>query len=506
MTITAGTAPTRRVTIQGLDQRGKPAPKKYPLIEAQFNPTSLQYTINNTAAQGSGKGKTRAVDESTGKLTMDLVFDTTHSGEDVRSKTQPIALLMKPAGAKLTPIVEVRWGDFKFKGALDSYRETIDFFSPEGRPLRASLSLGFSTVTHKNRTPPEVFAFASNGKAIDLGGGFQATNSAFTYDRPTLQGTAPTGDHRYTYEVPVFRGVSTTAAATAMDDPEAGNELAAQNAIEDPRNGSDAGDTMLVSDQPVLEEPLDFAPSGGGGGGIGAEGGVGAGAGFGAGAGAGVGASAGAGLGLGAGGFAGASFGAGASAGGFAGASFGASAGAGAFAGASAGGFAGASFSAGASAGGFAGASAGGFAGASAGGFAGASAGGFAGASFSASAGASGFASASASGFASASFSASADASASASFSSSAGARTGSAASAGVSASAGAFAGLRPARAPAPARFDVSMIFEALPVPAPVVDDPLGFGPGGVALRSGGDTVDVGQRVSLRDLIEFDEE
>ncbi|MFO7180302.1 MAG: hypothetical protein DIU78_016495, partial [Pseudomonadota bacterium] len=74
MTTTAGTRPSARVQIQKLDQNGNPTGEP---IQADFNPTSMQYSITNTAAQGSGRGRSRAVDESTGKLTMDLVFDTT---------------------------------------------------------------------------------------------------------------------------------------------------------------------------------------------------------------------------------------------------------------------------------------------------------------------------------------------------------------------------------------------------------------------------------------------
>jgi hypothetical protein len=442
MTVTPGTAPSEHVKIQKLDQNGTASG---PVINAQFNPTTMQYTITNSAAQGSGRGRSRAVDESTGKLTMDLIYDTTHSGDDVRNETQKIALLMKPDGRRGTPIVEVTWGNFKFKGALDQYRETLDFFSPEGMPLRASLSFGFSTVTEQNRTPDKVFEFASGRAGAADTTSFQATGDAFTY------------------EVPTFRGMSTTEAASAMGNPDAGNELAAQNGIEDPRNGGfEGGDTLLVSSEPILDGPLAFSAGGGAGAGFGA----GAGAGFGASAGAGFGASAGAGFGA----SAGAGFGA------SAGAGFGASAGAG--------------FGASASAGAGFGASAGAGFGASAGAGFGASAG--AGASFGANAGASFGAGTSVGAFSSAGGAVSARV------------RSGSVASAGVSASAGAFAALGPPRAAARGRFDVGRVLNVVPAATPPIDHPTGFGPGGLALRTG-TGVDVGQRVSLSDLIEFEE-
>ena len=36
------------------------------------------------------------------------------------------------------------WGSFVFEGYIDSYKETLDFFAPEGVPLRATLSLSLT--------------------------------------------------------------------------------------------------------------------------------------------------------------------------------------------------------------------------------------------------------------------------------------------------------------------------------------------------------------------------
>ena len=41
------------------------------MITAQYNPTSLQYTITNTAAKGSGTQRTQKVDDSVAKLTQE---------------------------------------------------------------------------------------------------------------------------------------------------------------------------------------------------------------------------------------------------------------------------------------------------------------------------------------------------------------------------------------------------------------------------------------------------
>ena len=44
-----------------------------------FNPASLQYTVSNKE-EGQGAKKKQYVSETSAKLTMDLVFDTTDTG------------------------------------------------------------------------------------------------------------------------------------------------------------------------------------------------------------------------------------------------------------------------------------------------------------------------------------------------------------------------------------------------------------------------------------------
>jgi hypothetical protein len=271
---TAGTAPTERVKIQRVDGNGQPTGE---VITAQFNPTSMQYTINNSAAEGSSRKRSRAVDESTAKLTLDLLFDTTDTGRDVRGDTEKIAKLMEPGGNRQTAVCQVTWGAFKFKGALDQYRETIDFFSSDGMPLRASLSLGFSSVPEKNKTPKEVFRFASGKKTSVTDGDVQASDEV--------------------YEVPVPETGSPSELANLTGDPSRARDIARDNGIEDIRSGSDVAATLLVADAPVLDGPVAFAT---GGAGFSASAGAGfsasAGAGFSASAGAGFSASAGAGF------------------------------------------------------------------------------------------------------------------------------------------------------------------------------------------------------------------
>ena len=86
-------------------------------VTVHFNPASLQYTVSNTLKdQGSGSKKKQYVSQTTAKLTMDLVFDTTATGEDVRETTDKMARLLQPhgpSGKQIPPLVEYGWGVYR---------------------------------------------------------------------------------------------------------------------------------------------------------------------------------------------------------------------------------------------------------------------------------------------------------------------------------------------------------------------------------------------------------
>ena len=111
-----------------------------------FNPASLQYTVSNKE-QGQGAKKKQHVSETSAQLSMDLVFDTTDTSRDVRVDTGELVKLLSPdAKAKKAPrMVEFSWGTYSFTGVIEQYKETLDFFSADGVPLRASVSLTLSS-------------------------------------------------------------------------------------------------------------------------------------------------------------------------------------------------------------------------------------------------------------------------------------------------------------------------------------------------------------------------
>ena len=117
-------------------------------IEVHFNPESLEYTLtNNLSRRGDSDRNKQYVSQSSGKLSMELVFDTTDTGQDVRSLTIQFRKMMKPEPERndsVGQVVQFEWGTYRFKGVFENLRETLDYFSPKGVPLRAALHVSMA--------------------------------------------------------------------------------------------------------------------------------------------------------------------------------------------------------------------------------------------------------------------------------------------------------------------------------------------------------------------------
>ncbi len=128
-------------------------------VLVQFNPLSLSYTAQNTLEKkGRDASARQFVAQTTAKLEFDLQFDSSHDGGDVRAETDRIKQFLQPleqgpACDRAPPLVGMRWGSFVFKGVLESFRETLDFFSAEGVPLRSLLKIALAS-----QDPKDVFA------------------------------------------------------------------------------------------------------------------------------------------------------------------------------------------------------------------------------------------------------------------------------------------------------------------------------------------------------------
>jgi hypothetical protein len=147
-------------------------PKGGQPFEVHFNPVSLEHNValNMDNQQYVGTG--------TAKVTMELIFDTTLTGEDVRVYSGKVERLLVPvtdaaapndAAKSAPPLVKFEWGVFSFEGVLDAFKQTLDFWSASGVPLRAVV--GVALTQPKYVFPPLAQGGAAPPSPLALPGG-----------------------------------------------------------------------------------------------------------------------------------------------------------------------------------------------------------------------------------------------------------------------------------------------------------------------------------------------
>jgi hypothetical protein len=242
-------------------------------IPVHFNPVSLQLQVSNELKDTGNAQRTQYIAKTTTKLTMDLIFDTTATGEDVMLTTRKLQAFLAPQSPpgqtppreSPPPLVLFDWGTLRFKGIAESYKETIDFFSANGVPLRSSINLTLSRQDAVFDQPSDNAPENAGGVDTDL------------FDAPAD---------------------SASGLANNASVPSAARAVAAANGQESLRFG--AGAALTVGASIELKPPSAFVSAGAGLSlGAGAGIGVGGGGGIGIGAGAGIGIGAGAGIGVG---------------------------------------------------------------------------------------------------------------------------------------------------------------------------------------------------------------
>jgi Contractile injection system tube protein/LysM domain len=211
----------------GPDGNEKPGSR----VPVQFNPETLKVSFTNQIAPPSNAGagdqsetsSTQFVGKGSTKLTVQLWFDVTAvlpadqpSQVDVRKLTQKVAYFItarpdeRDKTKNVPPAVRFLWGSFQFDGIMESLEESLEFFSPEGRPLRASVSLSLTQQSIQ-------FAFSKRpvGSPFAPGAGGGAP------------GTRPLAE--------VATGQTVQGLAAAQGRLEDWQAIAAANGIENPR-------------------------------------------------------------------------------------------------------------------------------------------------------------------------------------------------------------------------------------------------------------------------------
>lgn len=126
-------------------------------IEVQFNPETFKVTYANEVKQPEGGNQAAGtsgmqfVGAGTTKLALTLWFDVTavtkEPLDDVRRLTKEVIYFMTPRASQrdasklVPPGLRFVWGNFVFDGMVEGLEESLEFFSPNGKPLRASITL-----------------------------------------------------------------------------------------------------------------------------------------------------------------------------------------------------------------------------------------------------------------------------------------------------------------------------------------------------------------------------
>ncbi len=164
--------------------RGMSPPKHY--MDVMFNPASYQIdstAVYSKAAEISQRKEYLQFSELKARtLSLDLYFDTvngttslkdTLSGvsaqlkevffgavDDVRPMVEKLHQLIEFQGDEsVPPVVEFHWGGFVFRGVIVSMQERYDMFLPDGRPVKATVTV----IIQEYLDPPVDIGIAEKG-------------------------------------------------------------------------------------------------------------------------------------------------------------------------------------------------------------------------------------------------------------------------------------------------------------------------------------------------------
>jgi hypothetical protein len=203
----------------------------------QFNPESLKVTFANQiqtptgAGDQSGTPSRQFVGAGTTKLALAVFFDASappaegeSAVDDVRKLTQKVAFYITPqqeGNQFIPPAVRFLWGSFQFDGIMDGLEENLEFFSSEGKPLRASMTLSLSQQRITR------FTFRDTAGAPGGGGGGGAPGGGGAGAGGAAPGTRPLT------EAPA--GATLQGLATQAGLGDNWQAIASANGIENPR-------------------------------------------------------------------------------------------------------------------------------------------------------------------------------------------------------------------------------------------------------------------------------
>jgi len=139
----------------------------YKEFEVQINPATLSWSkeiaYENDGVMGSGSKEIKYKGHKENKLSFKIILDDTGALIGTATKSQkprkPIALMVNQLEKVLYAVnseshepryVIIIWGAFCFEGRVTSLSYDYTLFSPDGQPLRVTISLSFSSHLNKD--------------------------------------------------------------------------------------------------------------------------------------------------------------------------------------------------------------------------------------------------------------------------------------------------------------------------------------------------------------------
>jgi hypothetical protein len=136
----------------------------YKEVTCHFNPSEFEITreINWVDNEGTGKDAPEKVfaGGKASDLTLNLLFDSTDSGRDVRDSYETLLKIAQvdkktenpKTGKGEPPSCQFHWGRFlSFTAVISKISQKFTMFKPSGVPVRATVTVTFSGVEEKRK-------------------------------------------------------------------------------------------------------------------------------------------------------------------------------------------------------------------------------------------------------------------------------------------------------------------------------------------------------------------
>ena len=120
--------------------------KRGTVIPVQFNPSAYSVEENNSFSEKKLMGLKGIVNQFIGSkksdLTLELMFDSTSLGTDVRSLIKPFDLIVDIDNTlHAPPPCSFVWGTFLYEGIVTLFKKEFTFFFSTGTPARVKVSI-----------------------------------------------------------------------------------------------------------------------------------------------------------------------------------------------------------------------------------------------------------------------------------------------------------------------------------------------------------------------------